>query len=148
MRTSLFVTATLAVVAAMAWASDTVTLQDERTIYTVECRQGSWQAQHCSGRLVTADRFRFRALKARGEVLFWRVGAAEPSGKFTDCQVQDGRNWNCRPTAETSGTVAHEIVHGRPIADTSGLAQPLHAVPKWKWWLLRRGISIGNDANG
>ena len=87
-------------------------------------------------------------LKARGEVLFWRVGATEPSGKFTDCQVQDGRNWNCRPTAETSGTVAHEIVHGRPIADTSGLAQPLHAVPKWKWWLLRRGISIGNDANG
>jgi hypothetical protein len=85
-------------------------------------------------------------LEARGEVLFWRVCAAEPSGKFTDCQ--DGRKWSCRPTPDTSGTVTHEIIHGRPIADTSDLAQPLHAAPKWKWWLLRRGISVGNDANG
>jgi hypothetical protein len=62
MRTWLFVIATLAVLAAMAWASDTVTLQGERTIYTVECRQGGWQGQHCSGRLAAGDRFRFRAL--------------------------------------------------------------------------------------
>ncbi|CAN7203564.1 hypothetical protein LJR290_000547 [Variovorax sp. LjRoot290] len=49
MRTWLFVIATLAALAAMAWASDTVTLQGEWTVYTVECRQGGWQGQHCNG---------------------------------------------------------------------------------------------------
>ena len=147
MRTWLYVIATLAVLAAMGWASDTITLQDERTIYTVECRQGDWHGQRCSGTLVAADRFSFRVLKARREVLFWRVGAREPSGKFTNCLIQDGRNWRCDLVAGQYDTVTHEMVHGRPVRDTSGLTLPLHAVPKWRWWLLRSGIPIGHEAD-
>ena len=50
-----------------------------------------------AGTLGAADRYRCRAVKAHHEVLFWRVGVAEESGKLTDCQIQDGRNWICNP---------------------------------------------------
>ena len=32
-----------------AWASDFVTMQGERTVYTVDCSNGSWQGNHCAG---------------------------------------------------------------------------------------------------
>jgi hypothetical protein len=136
----------LAVLGLVAWGDDFITLQGERTVYTAGCQQGVWVGQRCTGKLVAADRFRFRALKARGEVLFWTVGVAEPSGRFTDCVILDGRNWTCKPTADASRTVTREMVHGRPVADASGVARPFHAVAKWRWWLLRRGISLGNEA--
>jgi hypothetical protein len=145
MRIWLFVTLGLAVLSLMGWISDKITLQGERTVYTVECQQGSWQDQRCSGRLVAADRVRFRALKAHSEVLFWTSGASEPSGKFTNCKIQDGRNWNCKPNVDGPSTITHEMVHGRPIADP-GNARPFHAVSKWRWWLLRWGVPLGNEA--
>jgi hypothetical protein len=59
------------------WSSDRVTLQGERTIYTVNCVNGTWDGHRCNGLLTTGPRFRYRALKAHGEVLFWvgRTGA-------------------------------------------------------------------------
>ena len=131
----------------LAWADDFITLKGERTVYTAGCQQGVWMGERCTGTLVAAQRYRFRALKANREVLFWTVGVAESSGKFTDCLIQDGRNWSCKPTADASRTVTREMVHGRPAADASGLARPLHAVAKWRWWLLRWGIPLGNEAN-
>jgi hypothetical protein len=131
----------------MAWADDVITLQGERTVYTAGCQQGVWMGQRCTGQLVAAERYRFRALKARREVLFWTVGIDEPSGRFTDCQIQDGRNWRCNPTADAARTVTREMVRGRPAADASGLARPLHPVAKWRWWLLQWGISLGDEAN-
>ncbi len=148
MRTWLTLIATVAVIAAIGWASDTVTLQGERTIYTVQCGQGTWQGQRCSGQLVAADRFRFRALKAHREVLFWRVGVAETSRKLTDCLIEDGRNWNCKPTVDASRTITLNVIHGQPVPDASGSTLPLHAIAKWRWWLLRWGILVGNEANG
>ena len=147
MRTWLSFSVVIAMLAFLAWADDTITLKGERTVYTVDCRQGTWSGRHCSGQLAAAARYRFKALKARREVLFWTSGVAEPSARFTDCVIQDGRNWRCDPTPDLARTVTHEMVHGSPVADTSGLARPLHAVAKWKWYLLSWGIPIGHDAN-
>jgi hypothetical protein len=112
MRLWLFVLAALAVVGNIVWLSDKVTLQGERTIYTVDCRDGAWQELRCTGRLVAAERFRFRALKPHREVVFWTVGATEPSGKFTDCDIEDGRNWVCRPTADAARTITLKMSQG------------------------------------
>jgi hypothetical protein len=147
MRIWLSYVVVIALLAFLAWADDTVTLKGERTVYTVDCRQGSWSGPHCSGQLVAAARYRFKALKGRREVLFWTSGVAEPSARFTGCVIQDGRNWRCDPTPDLSRTVTHEMVHGKPVADASGLARPLHAIAKWKWHLLSWGIPIEHDAN-
>jgi hypothetical protein len=147
MRTWLTVIVAIAVLAAMAWSTDTVTLQGQRTVYTVDCRKGVWQGKRCSGQLVNAERFRFHALKAHREVLFWRVGVAEPSGRFTDCNIVDGRNWSCRPEPDASRTITLEMVHGQPLPDTGGRTRTFHAVAKWRWWMLRWGLPAGNEAN-
>jgi hypothetical protein len=132
--------------AAMTWASDTVTLQGERTVYTVDCERGAWQGSRCTGRIVPGARYRFRALKPHHEVLFWTVGASAPSGKFTDCVIADGRNWLCKPSADAVSTITLQMTHGIPARNPDGPAQTVHAVPKWRWWLLRLGMSLGNDA--
>ena len=116
----------VALLGLVVWADDAITLQGERTVYTVTCQQGAWAGQHCAGQLVAADRYRFRALKARREVLFWRVGIDEPSGRFTDCAIRDGRNWSCNPTPDAARTITRTMVRGRPVADASGVALPLH----------------------
>lgn len=127
-----------AVLGGCAWLTDFVTLQGERTVYTADCRGGSWQGDECTGTLAAGNRYRFRALKAHREVLFWTVGSAgEPSGKFSDCTIQDGRNWICPAGPALAGTITREMVHGVPAADPSGLARPFHPVPKWRWMLLR-----------
>jgi hypothetical protein len=147
MRTWLSFSMVIAMLAYLAWADDTITLKGERTVYTVDCRQGTWIGQHCSGQLLAGARYRFKALKARREVLFWTSGVAEPSARFTNCEIQDGRNWRCDPTPDMARTVTREMLHGSPVAHASGLARPLHAVAKWKWYFLSWGIPVGQDAN-
>lgn len=137
----------IAAVVLVVWASDKVTLQGERTIYTVDCSGGVWQGQDCSGRLVSADRYRFRALRPHREVVFWTVGVAEPSGKFTDCDITDGRNWICKPSADALRTITLQMSAGVPIADASARTRPFHAVAKWRWFLLQWGVSSGNSAD-
>ena len=139
--------AVLAALGVMVWADDAITLQGERTVYTAGCQQGVWAGQRCSGKLVAGERYKFRALKARREVLFWSVGVDEPSGRFTECLIQDGRNWSCKPSADAARTITREMVHGWPVADASGLARPLHAMTKWRWWLLRWGFQLGDEAS-
>jgi len=148
MRLWLFVLAALAVVVAFIWASDKVTLQGERTIYTADCRDGAWQGVNCTGRLVAADRFRFRALRPHREVVFWTVGAAEPSGKFTDCDIEDGRNWTCKPNAEAARTIALQMSKGDAVPDSLGRTRPFHPVAKWRWFFLRFGLPVGSSADG
>lgn len=137
----------VAVGAVALFASDRITLQGERTIYTVECHAGLWQGPHCNGQLAAADRFRFRALKAHREVLFWTVAATEPSGKFSDCDVEDGRNWRCKPNADAKFTVTLQMSKGDAVADVTGRARPFHAVEKWKWLFLKWGVPVGQDAD-
>ncbi len=135
---------TLALVAIVlvivAWADDFVSLQGEHTIYTVTCEDGQWNGNVCSGRLAPGYRYRFRALKKRKEVLFWRVGVSEPSGKFTDCDITDGRNWRCTANADAARSITLALVRGRAQHDATGATRPFHAISKWKWWCMRAGL--------
>ena len=126
-----------------AWASDFVTMQGERTVYTVDCIGGAWQGDRCSGQLAAGTRYRYRALKPHGEVIFWTVGTAEPSGKFSDCDDPG------RPQLGLQG-----LPRRRPLdhaADGAGRAgrrppavtRPFRAVSKWRWLLLQRGFTGG-----
>ena len=122
----------------LVWTSDSITLQGERTVYTAECHGGDWQGERCTGNLIAGQRFRFRALKAHREVLFWTVGSSKaPSGKFTDCTIQDGRNWRCKANSDLRQSITLEMSHGQPVPDSSGIAHSFHQIPKWRWLLLR-----------
>jgi hypothetical protein len=124
-----------------AWLTDSVTLEGERTIYTAECEGGDWTTgpvPSCSGKLVAGERFRFRALRAHSEVLFWTVGDSHrPSGKFSGCTVTDSRNWTCPGNEQSGDTITHQMQDGSPQPDKSGRTRPFHAVEKWRWILLR-----------
>jgi len=137
----------LLLMALWAWLTDFVTIQGESTIYTVACSNGDWRGETCTGRLAPSDRYRFRALPRRQEVLFWTLGKAEPSGRFTGCQIADGRNWACPPSAEAARTITLALVRGRAVHDATGRAQAFRAVEKWRWMLLRWGVSMGRSAD-
>ena len=139
-----FVIALVAALGFAAWASDFVTMQGERTIYTVDCADGSWQGDRCSGRVKAGTRYRYRALKPHNEVIFWTVGTNEPSGKFEDCKIQDGRNWVCHVCADAARSITLQMAHGKPVpgADAStAVTKPFRAVSKWRWLLLQRGYT-------
>src|SRR2546427_8730224 len=67
-RIWLFFALVLAGLCGVAWATDFITPQGERTVYTAECERGVWQGAHCTGRLAAGARHRFRALKSHKEV--------------------------------------------------------------------------------
>lgn len=128
-----------------AWASDFVTLQGERTVYSVQCSQGEWQGEHCTGTVVAGPRYRYRALKRRSEVVFWAAGVNEPSGKLTGCAIQDGRNWICQPNPEASRSVTLQMADGTPMAGPPGVTRTVRAVTKWRWILLEQGLGSGRS---
>ena len=41
--------------ALLIWASDRVTFQGERTVFTVDCVPDIWQGLRCTGKLVAGD---------------------------------------------------------------------------------------------
>jgi len=131
----------------LAWGDDFITLQGEHTIYTARCVDGNWDGVVCSGHLRAGERYRYRALRARSEVLFWMVGSSEPSGKFTGCLVTDGRNWSCKPNDDAARSITLTLVHGRAQHDTTGATRPFYAVSKWKWWCLRVGLGTFTRAS-
>jgi hypothetical protein len=138
-----FVIAVLAALGFAAWASDFVTMQGERTIYTVDCTGGVWQGDRCSGRVAPGERYRYRALKPHGEVIFWTVGSKEPSGKFQECKIQDGRNWACKVCPDAAKSITLQMANGHPVAAASppAVTRPFRAVSKWRWLLLQRGYT-------
>ena len=132
---ALWAVVVVVLVALLLWGSDRITLQGERTIYTVDCEGGAWQGSECSGRLAPGKRYAFRASKSRHEVLYWIRGSDAPSGKYTECTVTDRDNWSCNVASGTgSTTIVFEMVKGQP---TRTAAYP--SVPKWKWWLMDVG---------
>jgi hypothetical protein len=147
MRFWLVILVALGLLGFFTWASDFITLQGERTIFTVDCTGGAWQGTHCGGKLVAAERYRFRALHSRGEVLFWTMGANEPSSKLTDCKIDGGRDWSCKPNADASRSITLEMLHGEAVHDDTGRVRSFHAVPKWRWILARYGLPAGSDAD-
>jgi hypothetical protein len=147
-RTKVIIVSVLAAAAVLGsiWASDQITLQGERTIYTVTCQDGTWSGTKCSGRLATGPRYAFRSSKPRREVIYWVRGAAEPSNAYANCEVIDRDNWTCRAAADQKPTVAFEMKDGRPTRTKDGSAIPFHDVPKWKWWLIRTGLPVFSQA--
>jgi len=137
----------LGVVAGTIWVSDQVTLEGERTVYLVECRDGQWEELRRTGKLVAGPQHRFRASRSRQEVLFWVPGSKEPSGKYTDCHVKDRGNWTCNTRVDQKPAIAYEMVDDRPTRGGTGLTQPFHAIQKWKWWVLRAGIPAFSEAS-
>ena len=130
----------------LAWATDFVTLQGEKTIYTVECKQGTWDGNRCTGTLASAERYRFRALKGHGEVLFWIVGSTEASGRMAPCEVKSGRNWVCSANTDSPRSITLVMSKGQPVHDPSAKTRPFHAVSKVRWLLLSYGISLTDTA--
>ena len=134
------VTLVLAVLVFAAWASDFITMKGERTIYTVECHDGTWKDDECSGKLVAGARYRYRALKPHKEVIFWAVGSKEPSGRFEECAIQNGRNWICKPSRDATRSITLEMAEGVAVPGPAGVTLPFRAVSKWRWMLLKRGL--------
>jgi hypothetical protein len=135
-----------ALVGVLLWATDFVTLQGEWTIYTAECKQGAWNGDRCTGKLVAAERYRFRALKARGEVLFWMVGSKEPSGRFTQCAIENRENWACKANADSPRSITLAMSKGHPVADPAANTRSFHSVSKVTWLLLHFGNVFSDRA--
>jgi hypothetical protein len=124
------------------WTTDRVTLQGERTVYTVSCLHGTWTGNRCSGELATGPRVRYRALKIRGEVLFWVLGSTEPSAKLTACDIQDGRNWTCPESADAPKSLTLAMAKGEPLRNPAWSTRPFHSTSKVGWMLLNSGIKF------
>ncbi len=124
------------------WLTDQVTWQDEVTVYTARCVDGTWDGGRCSGRLAPGDRYRYRALRRRSEVLFWVLGEDSPSRKMTGCEVVDGRNWTCRPTDDAAHSVTLAMKRGRATHDATGVARPFHGITKLKWYALKMNLPL------
>jgi hypothetical protein len=140
------ITLAVAVVGIVLWASDKITYEGERTVYTVECEGGPWDGLACRGTMVAGERHRFRASVSKQEVLYWTVGSSEPSGKFSKCNVKDRGNWSCPDNAGQPPSITHQMVNGRPKRDPASSDLPFHAVPKWVWWVLDAGIHVYGKA--
>jgi hypothetical protein len=128
------------------WASDRITLQGERTVFTVDCKDGSWQQNVCTGRLVPGNRYTFRASRSRQEVLYWIVGSSSPSGRYTGCRVENRGNWTCSAMTGQPPTITYAMKDDQPTPGPAGVVPPFHAVPKWKWWAIRYGIGRFNES--
>jgi hypothetical protein len=148
-KRSWLITLPILLAAALAiWAADIVNLQGERTVYTAGCDNGKWEGDLCTGKLVAAERFRFRALRVHREVFFWNVGvASDPSGKFTDCEISNGRNWVCKPEVSGPKSITLAMARGKTVPDTTGQTRPSHPVSKFTWTLLSYGLYYGSSAN-
>ncbi len=134
-----FVAVILAALGFAGWCSDFITMQGERTVYTVDCRRGAWEGDRCIGELSAGNRYRYRALKPHGEVIFWTVGSKEPSGKFGECTIRDGRNWVCKANADALRSITLQMAKGAPLAGPAEVTRSFRAVSKWRWLLLQRG---------
>lgn len=124
------------------WTTDRVTLKGERTIYTVDCRNGNWVGNRCNGEIVAGPRFRYRALKLRGEVLFWILGVPEPSAKLTGCTIQDGRHWTCPASADAPKSLTLALANGEPVRNPAWPTRPFHTTSKVGWLLLRLELGV------
>jgi hypothetical protein len=134
--------------ALLVWGSDRITMQGERTIYTVDCEGGAWTGTHCGGRLVAGSRYAFRASALRKEVIYWTRGTSDPSGTYSDCNVVDRDNWVCKVRADQPAAITHEMKNGRPMRDAQVQTPNHHDVAKWKWWALRLGLPGFADSDG
>ena len=62
-------------------------------------------------------------------------------------RIIDGRNWFCPANADARLTITLQFVRGVPVPGPEDKSKPYHAVAKWRWWLARFGLPIGNEAD-
>ena len=136
----IFLLVAVGAIGMVGWAADWVTLQSERTIYTVDCVGGQWAGLVCSGQMNPGSRYRYRAFKAHGEVLFWIAGSSEPAGKLENCEIRDGRNWTCEPSTGSNRSITLAMSHGRAVQGTSDDTRSFRAASKAQWWMLNWGM--------
>lgn len=144
-RYSLWI-ALIAVVTFAIWASDRVTLEGQRTVYSVSCSGGGWQGARCSGTMVAAERYIYRASRRRQEVVHWTLGSASPSVTYRGCTVTDRDNWTCRVEAAGTPPAALQMERGHLRGGPLDPASSVRAVKKWKWWLMHLGLHVFSDA--
>lgn len=137
----------LALLGVLAWLHDFVTLDGARTVYTADCG-GPWRGAVCAGAMRAGSRYRFRAFKPRGEVIFWVAGSPEPSGKLAPCAVLNAKQWSCKQGPDSQRTITHEMRFGHPVQDARGPGRPFHPVSKLKWLLLDAGVPLFHKADG
>jgi len=89
---------------------------------------GPWVDDRCSGRTVAGIRYRYRALKPHNEVIFWKVGSTDRSGKFDDCAIQDGRNWACKASSDAPRSITLVMSEAPPLPGPAGVTLPFRAV--------------------
>jgi len=147
MAASAFGVVLCAVLAIALWASDQITLQGERTLYSANCERNAWVGSHCVSKLVPAKRYAFRGSTTRQEVTYWIRGSKEPSGKYTRCHVVNRDNWRCELQPGEESTVLRELEGGRPVASASSTIGTIHGVSKWKWFGMTLGIPWITDAD-
>ena len=140
MRSWAVLLAVIAILAAFVWSTDSITLQGERTIYTARCDRGAWVEGRCTGKLEAAERYRFRAIKAKSEVVFWVVGSAESTGRLVPCAIEDGRNWSCQASGDAYRSITLVMRRGLAMPNAKGDTRAFHAVSKAQWYLLRYGV--------
>ena len=108
------------------WATDFVTFQGEWTIYTASCQGGTWTGAVCSGSLRPGPRYRFRALKAHREVLYWTAGEYRAFGSL--CGLRYRGRTPLGMSARRDCAADHHASHGpRHAFDRRHRPQP--AVP-------------------
>lgn len=131
----------------LGWLHDFVTLSGSgRTLYTAECAGGVWRGTTCTGHLVAGNRHRFKTLKNHREVLYWTAGVAQPSGKLSDCTVEDAKDWSCRQAPAQPPAITMTMKNGRAVA-APGYEPTHHCVEKWKWLLLERRVTWFHEAD-
>ena len=86
------------------------------------------------------------AKKAHLEVMFWTAGDSAPSAKYTNCSIQDGRNWTCPPNTDSGRTITGSMVHGRPAPNPGSPELAFHQIEKWKWVALNLGSPMFGEA--
>ena len=136
----------VALVGLPIWASDRITLQGERTIFTANCEGGKWEGNHCTGRLATGERYAFRASPLRNEVIHWIRGSASQSHKYGNCTVKDRDNWTCNVKPDEPRSITCIMAKGMPTGGCVGPDMPFHQIPKWKWWAMSIGMTFFTDA--
>ena len=67
--------------------------------------------------------------------------------KYTDCTVKDRGNWSCKVSLDKTPSITREMANDKATHDQTGRLRPFHAVPKWKWWLLRAGFPGLSEAS-
>ena len=127
------------------WTTDRISLQGERTVYTVNCLGGTWAGDRCSGETVPGPRVRYRVLKTRSEVVFWVLDSNAPLSKLTKCEIQDGRNWTCPTSGDASKSLTLGMIAGGPMQNSAWPTLSFHAVSKVRWLMLYVGIQVARS---